>query len=330
MQNLLDDRLFEGVMEMAGYFAADGVVGVSSGEILMPFVAYQGGDGKRRLVRLAMGSVEAVVTGEKKLSNLDEQDDGAVLVKDGLITLETGKTDCLLVDVRFNDGGSRQLQIVIPYRNAGHAEGFAVHKPMVSSWQGVDDAFKPVFIGAFQTGLKSHGEAMALWAKHYVETPGKSSDFHGQESSQFSQDEFELLRRVPFVVFLMVACSDGKLDQKEVAKFVELLASSGKYENPLITRIITNVITDIPAMLNVVIQEQQDISTLLRDVRRIVDARAGSEAGEAFAHVLLAMGHDIASASGGFFGFGSKISKDEKTALAHLAVYLGLIEQTRA
>lgn len=330
MQDLLNDRLFEGVMEMAGYFAADGVVGVSAGEMLMPFVAYQRGDGKRRLERLVMSSIEAVVTGEKKLSALDDQDDGAVLIKDGLITLATGKTDCLLIDVRFNDGGSRQLQIVIPYRNAGHAEGFAVHKPLVSSWQGVDDALKPVFIGAFQAGLKSHAEAMALWAKHYVETPGKSSDFHGQESSQFSHEEFELLRRAPFVVFLMVACSDGKLDQKEVAKFVELLAGSDKYDNPLITRVITNVITDIPAMLNALLSEQPDVSALLRDVRQIVDTRVGSEAGEAFAHVLLSMGHDIASASGGFFGFGSKISKDEKAALAHLAVCLGLIEQTRA
>lgn len=330
MQDLLNDRLFEGVMEMAGYFAADGVVDVSGGEILMPFVAYQGRTGKRRLERLAMGSVEAVATGERKLASLDEQDDGAVLVKDGLVTLPTGKTDCLLVDIRFNDGGSRQLQIVLPYRNAGHAEGFAVHKPMVSSWQGVDDALKPVFISAFQAGLKSHEQAMALWATHYVETPGQSSGFQGEENSQFSFEEFELLRRVPFVVFLMVACSDGKLDQKEVAKFVELLAGSGKYDNPLFTRIVTNVITDIPAMLNAVLGEQPDISAQLREVRRVVDARAGFEAGEAFAHVLLSMGHDIASASGGFFGFGSKISKDEKAALAHLAACLGLIEQTRA
>lgn len=329
MQDLLNDRLFEDVMEMAGFYAAEGLLGASSGEILMPIVGYQGRNGERRMERLIMGSIDAVAVGEMKISKLGDQYAGAVLVKDGLVTLSSGKTDCLLVDVRFNDGGDRHLKLVIPYRNANHAQGFAVHTPFVATWQGVAEELKPVFLGAFQAGLKSHEQGFALWKASYLEQAGESSGFQGQEPSQFSQEEFESLRLAPFLVFFQVACSDGKLDKKEVAKFIELLSEGNKYENPLLNRVITNVISDIPAMLNAVFEQERDTSSLMLEVRKVVDARAGSEAGEAFAHALLAMGRDIASASGGFFGFGSKISKDERMALAHLAVCLGLMDLAR-
>lgn len=48
------------------------------------------------------------------------------------------------------------------------------------------------------------------------------------------------------------------------------------------------------------------------------------EEAQAFKQALLGLGKAVASASGGFLGFGSKISKEEKATLERIAAGLGL------
>jgi len=116
------------VFKMAGDFASHAIWSVSDGEVIIPIVGYLKTDGSQSMERLVMGSVEALSAGEHKISNLSEEHLGATFIKDGLVTLETGKTDCLMIDVRFSDNASKKVQFLIPYRNANHDKGFAVHR----------------------------------------------------------------------------------------------------------------------------------------------------------------------------------------------------------
>lgn len=51
----------EPLVEMAGFFAAHGIWGVSDGEALVPMLAYQAEGGKPQMLRLAMDRLEVAV-----------------------------------------------------------------------------------------------------------------------------------------------------------------------------------------------------------------------------------------------------------------------------
>src|SRR5690606_29237908 len=89
------------VAEMAGYFLGHALWSVSDGEVLVPILGYLKADDSRSMQRLAMGSIQAVATGERRINALQPDERGAVFIKDALVTLPTGKTDCLSLDIRF-------------------------------------------------------------------------------------------------------------------------------------------------------------------------------------------------------------------------------------
>lgn len=312
------------VAEMAGYFLGHALWSVSDGEVLVPILGYLKADDSRSMQRLAMGSIQAVATGERRINALQPDERGAVFIKDALVTLPTGKTDCLSLDIRFADGGQRQLQYLLPYRNAAHASGFAVHRLKVSQWHGLSMEEVDAFTQALFDGLNSHEQGGALWRDVYVDQAGESAQHQGEENSRFDPDEFQLLRRVPFLVFFLVAASDGKVDRKEIAAFGNQLVEADKYADPLLTRIVTNVVNDVAPMVAQVLEQPPEFATELRQARALVDARISPEAGRRFGEAVLAMARDVASASGGFFGFGSRISRTEQLALAVIADSLGV------
>src|SRR3989338_11155089 len=126
----------EAVMKMAGYCAAHAVQSVRSGEILIPIVGTLKVGGRQQMTRLAMGSsAEAMARGEQCLNELKEDDLGVVFIKDAMVTLDSGKTDCLMLEIRFAEDTRKKIQYLIPYRNAQHASGFAVHPIGVDALQ---------------------------------------------------------------------------------------------------------------------------------------------------------------------------------------------------
>ncbi|MET1076646.1 MAG: hypothetical protein ABWY06_01360 [Pseudomonas sp.] len=312
------------VMKMAGYCAAHAVAGVASGEILVPIVGKLKADGRRSLLRLAMGSVEAMARGAQYLEEFDADDRGVVFIKDALVTLETGRTDCLIVDIRFAEHAGKTLQYLIPYRNANHPQGFAVHRLKVMDCEAIDGEGLARCTEAFFDGRDAHEDAAALWHRHYIEEAGVSADHAGEENTAFSGEEFEALKMAPFLVFFLVAAADGRIDKKELLAFGKLLSNSARYSNPLLTRIITNIISDIPALAGTLTQKRLNFAAELTIIRGIVDSRMPLPQAEAFKRALFQVGQDIAEASGGFFGFGSKISKEERLALACIAFCLDI------
>lgn len=313
------------VMEMAGFFAGHAVQSVSDGEMLIPIVGYLGVDQSSRMVRLAMGSsAEAMQAGEARISELDGDTLGAVFIRDGMVTLPTGKTDCLIADVRFASDRGRRFQWLLPYRNASHASGFAVHKPKVSEGAGFSTDELKALGQVFFSGMERHEQGWALWNAHSVEQAGESSASAGQENTDFSAEEFHALCRSPVLVFLLVAASDGKFDKKEVEAFMKQLVTLAGSGSPLFSRVATNVVGNAPTLLQELVSTSMDYSAELVRVREILQARVAADDARIYCETLVALGKAVAASSGGFLGFGSKISKQEKAALEHIALNLGV------
>jgi hypothetical protein len=312
----------ENILKMAGEYASHAVWSVSTGEILIPIVGFLSLGNSHKMERLAMGSVEAMAVGDRKISELDSDKLGAVFIKDAMVTLDSGKTDALVIDIRFAEDTNKKMEYILPYRNANHSDGFAVHRLKLSKLEGISQDDIKKLTEAFFDGLESHPQGGKIWNEKYVDQAGVSTGHYGDECTEFSQQEFESLKQSPFLIFFLVAAADGKVDKKELIEFVKLLAEPEKFNNPLLNRIITNVINDIPSAIASMAQQQIDYIDELGKLKTIIDNKLSSEEANAFKVALLLVGKGIAEASGGFLGFGSKISKEEKIALAAIALCL--------
>jgi tellurite resistance protein len=314
----------ENTVKMAGEVASHAIWSVSSGETLIPIVGYLKTDHSRSMERLVMDSVQAVSLGEQKISSLDSDKLGAAFVKDGYVTLDTGKTDALIVDVRFADNVEQKIQFIIPYRNANHPQGFAVHRLKLTQLEGISSDEVDALSNAFFDGIEAHAEGGKLWEEKYVDQAGDTAELTGEDASEFSPEDFEALKRSPFLVFFIVAAADGKVDKKELLSFIEILSDPEKYSNGLLNRIVTNVINDVSIIVTTLADSSLDYIEELGNLRRIIDDNLPPEEAIAFKMCLLLIAKEIAEASGGFLGFGSKISKDEKVAIAAIAMCLGI------
>jgi hypothetical protein len=151
---------------LAGFFAAHGVWCVSDSGPLIPMLAYEGPDGSRRMVRFAAEALETGVDQGRKW--LAENPDGAiraVLVYDGYVTLPSGKTDALLIEVRSYQDPEVSYTMAVPYRNAEHPSGFAVYKPKFVSFNGGEPKYDEL-AGAFFQRVDQHEKGSAVWNRY--------------------------------------------------------------------------------------------------------------------------------------------------------------------
>jgi hypothetical protein len=153
----------EDVVEHAGFFAAHAIWCVSDGGPLTPMLAFQRPGGERGMIRLAAERLEVgVEKGREWLADNSEGATLAVLIYDGFITLESGKTDALFIEaVRYRPIRT-EFKMAVPYRNSDSPQGFAVYRPKFLDH---DDA-EPDFgkLGeAFFHGVDRHEEGAKVW-----------------------------------------------------------------------------------------------------------------------------------------------------------------------
>ncbi len=155
---------------LAGFFTAHGIWCVSEGETLVPLLGYEHADGEYGMNRLMYDDyAEGARAGQDALADGDPSWVGAVLVADGYIDLEQGKTDALLVEAVQYGAYRQSLQLAVPYRLAGDPRGFAVHRPKFMNARCGDPAFDAT-AEAFFVGAASHTEAHAVWDAHLDES----------------------------------------------------------------------------------------------------------------------------------------------------------------
>jgi hypothetical protein len=144
----------------------------------------------------------------------------------------------------------------------------------------------------------------------------------GDLRARFSDDEWNTLIKAPFLVFLGVAASDGKVDKKEIKEFNKQMVQAMMFDSELISTIFTDAIQQIPSMLQALVTTPIDPQAIFADVVRLLEEKVDDQQADLFKKALLFIGKNIAEASGGFLGFGRKISKDEAVALASIAALL--------
>lgn len=152
---------------LAGFFTAHGVWSVSEGETLIPLLGYEHADGEYGMDRLMFDDfAEGARAGQDALADGDPSWTSAVLVADGYIDLDQGKTDALLVEAVHYGPYRRTMRLAVPYRPAQDPRGFAVHRPKFMNVESDLDTVAE----AFFSGAASHNEAHAVWDAHLDES----------------------------------------------------------------------------------------------------------------------------------------------------------------
>jgi hypothetical protein len=136
-------------------------------------------------------------------------------------------------------------------------------------------------------------------------------------------EDWAKLAKAPCLVFLLVAAADGGIDKKEVAAFGSILQRHAAIPSPIFSRILQitqanfeSFITEIASGETPVAQHLMEIGWLLQS------GRLPKEEAITVGKHLCALGEMIASSSGGFLGFGPKISKKEAEVLKFLEALL--------
>jgi hypothetical protein len=126
------------------------------------------------------------------------------------------------------------------------------------------------------------------------------------------------------VVFWAVALADGKADSGERGCFLEYVQRT-THADPLL-RMLCDRLTEQGADALQVSEQEQDFPTYLTAIRRILESTLSPQERTSFLAGLLCLGHHVASASGGFFGLGNRISPVEAARLEEVSALLGLTE----
>jgi hypothetical protein len=150
---------------MAGFFAAHAVWCLSDGGPLIPMLIAELPSGERLSNRLA-GDVGPTLGQEWLVSN-HYHASRAVLILDGFTTLESGRTDALLLDMKDYEEDRFSFSMTIPYRATEHPDGFAVFRPKFVAFAGAvsDDDYQEA-VKSFFEGVDEHSEGSRVWNSH--------------------------------------------------------------------------------------------------------------------------------------------------------------------
>ena len=150
-----------------------------------------------------------------------------------------------------------------------------------------------------------------------------------------------LIARMPALCFLLVAGCDGSIDDKEIVSFAKTLAKAaadaaapqdGEPPNLLTGEVFGQAPQRFAGDLDAITAEVGVGAAMLIPLK-LMQARQAAielhpEEVDDFCRSLYDLAHSVAAASGGFFGFGSKISKQEQAALTVLHAALGLDDES--
>jgi tellurite resistance protein len=192
--------------------------------------------------------------------------------------------------------------------------GGGEHSASPFSWvqkrftNGMDDSVKAKY-AALKQQVGRVGVRIA------VTTPAKAA------ATAITDEESELLARAPLLAFLLVAAADGKVDKKELTAFAEIVDAMMAGAPPLLQKAMSEMLPQMARFANEA-GDRNPVEDMER-VASVLDTHFPNEA-EMFKRTLVAIAIKVASSSGGFLGMGSKISKDEKIAIAAIAITLGL------
>jgi hypothetical protein len=149
--------------ELAGFFAAHNVWCLSDADSFDPVVAFTTEDGKREMQRLIGYEAQAAVEfGRRQLDDNPMDANDAVLLFDGRITVEGGKLDAIIIEMRSYASPGARASIAVPYTPVSSGE-FRVHRPKLVEWHECEDFDPDSTFAAFFQGVDAHENGAKVW-----------------------------------------------------------------------------------------------------------------------------------------------------------------------
>lgn len=122
------------------------------------------------------------------------------------------------------------------------------------------------------------------------------------QPKDFSADEWSLVKRTPLLAFYYVANADEKIESHEVEKLISLFSDPERYNSSFFSMVVKELMAD-PKQLQVTGSEilGKDIKAVhaeISSVQELLDANLAADEATAFKRALVALGTDIAAATG--------------------------------
>ncbi len=203
-------------------------------------------------------------------------------------------------------------------------DGMALTPPYVGEqWQALVEAAQEK-----KTDFFSHPELLRDSDASESGDAGEAAE-NGDDTFGIPDDHWNIVAHSVVATFLLIAGADGSVDKEEVTAFQTkvLEGAVGASGSEIMPRAMLQAAMGFEERLQDLAQrDAAEMAQLIAGSRQLVARYAGDDHAEAFAQALYAMAESIASASGGFLGFGSKISKEEKAMLNGLRGLLQLAD----
>jgi hypothetical protein len=156
-------------------------------------------------------------------------------------------------------------------------------------------------------------------------SPAPANAPAGSGDARLTAEEWEVLRMAPLFVFLFVARADGCIDRMEISALEAFVNQSmALIEEPLLGRLMAGF-DEASAMsaLEKLMAGGGDPGRELLALHIMLKDKLGEAESARFERELLRFGRLVAEASAGFFGFGTRLGREEQEVLERLAKLFG-------
>jgi hypothetical protein len=147
--------------------------------------------------------------------------------------------------------------------------------------------------------------------------------------NQYTNDEWEILRFVPWIVMAVVASADGNPSQAEQDILEKLIRGAptlapDNRDYDLVREILVSQDDDAPVLmerLEAAVNSGWSLEDILRAAGNIASAKAPAGQATCFKNSMVAFAVEVANASGPLFG--SKVSVEERKSVTRIRSFLG-------
>ena len=311
------------IFQLVGETAAHSFWAVADGENLDPILTTMDKAGKSQFLRLAMDDcAEAVRYGHDKLEHYQDGKLGAVFIADGFITLDSGKTDALVVEIRVYSGDVAKCQMVIPYRPANSKKGFAIHRPQVTELENIEEEKFHPLMQAFYEGIEAHRQGSKIWDQYYIDQIETDASKIGR--SDFNKQEWQALQLAPALVLAILNEDTDSSSIRKSELLKDALAGSAKYQSDLLHSLVSAEDFDLLKLMGEVEDAKIDCLDELASIGKILEERVPSTEAKGFKVALIALAHELGKMQMETLALDGEQSDKSKFALASIILCLNV------
>jgi hypothetical protein len=137
-----------------------------------------------------------------------------------------------------------------------------------------------------------------------------------------TREEWRKVRRAPLLSFLWVAAVDDRVHPGERLALVRVLEEGLHARSEVFREVCAELLLERGTLMAELVSEEPPREEQLPEVYRLLERKLGRNEAERFKWCLLEVGRQVAAASGGFFASWGWLRREERQALAGLALAL--------